>query len=214
LFLRPGAAPKERVSPIRRPLVNSPHFSLPGVVWFRTVGLGQYGSTQLVAGLRARGLICSVRRSAPVTHRDPGAGAGDRLQHPWHVCAPRKSSVPGRVQGLRTAIVSCPDERGANTSWLATWAHLQQRAKRRSAGAQSEEMVYANTFSELPALAEINQRPERLQTVHGRASRKSRHGLVCGRPPAGRRAGWCAPFFGRSTSWPAARTGWRSERPR
>jgi hypothetical protein len=102
--------------------------------------------------------------------------------------------VPQKIAGSRScprlegSHCELPRRTGCQHSWLATWAHLQQRAKRQSAGAQSEEMVYANTFSELPALAEINQRPERLQTVHGRASPKSRHGPFFGRPPAGRRA--------------------------
>jgi hypothetical protein len=111
----------KKCHPLEGPLSTpdtSPCPSLPGVAWFRTLVLGQY---RLVA-VRCAPVFSCIRYgdSAPATHRDQGAGAGNRLQHPWHICAPRKSSVPGRVQGWRTAVVSYPEERGAIRSTVTS----------------------------------------------------------------------------------------------
>ena len=177
------------------------------------VGFGQYSSSLRGARPWSRLFGAEIRTSHP-------SGSRCRSREPAPAplaqsCAPRKSSVPGRVQGLRTAEVSYPEERGASTSWLATWAHLRQRAQRRGAGAQSSRDGLIQALVRAPCCpAEINQRLARAGTALGRALRRSRLGPFCGLPPAGRRAGWCEPFFVRSTSWPAARTGWRSVRPR
>jgi len=54
----------------------------------RSVGLRQY---KLAAGLRARSLVCSVRRPVPATHRDQGAGAGSPgSSNPGTVSCPQK----------------------------------------------------------------------------------------------------------------------------
>jgi hypothetical protein len=126
--------------PLEGPLSTpdtSPCPSPPGVAWLRTFVLGQY---LLVAALRARLLVCWVRRFRTSHPSGSRLWSREPASAPLAHCAPRKSSVPDRVQGWRTAEVSYPEERGASTSWLATWAHLRQRATRRGAGAQSGVM--------------------------------------------------------------------------
>ncbi len=128
---------RAQVPPIRRPL------STPDTSPFRELfvsGRSELsGPYKLLVAGGAR--PCSRLFGAEIRTSHP-SGSRCRSREPAPAplaqsCAPRKSSVPGRVQGLRTAVVSYPAERGASTSWLATWAHLRQRAERRGAEAQS-----------------------------------------------------------------------------
>jgi hypothetical protein len=134
------------VPPIRRPLVNYRHLSLPGVVC-RDGGARVHARCG-VARPWSRVFGTEIRTSHPSGSR---CWSGFPAPAPLaRFRAPRKSSVPGRVQGLRTAVVSYPDERGASTWWLATWAHLRQRAKRRGAGAQSGVEGFTQARSRAP----------------------------------------------------------------
>jgi hypothetical protein len=89
------------------------------------------------------------------------------------------------------------------------------KSKRRGAGAQSSE----DSLSQAPSRsslfpAEVNRRLALPGTALGRASHRSRREPFCGLLPSRRQEGWYEPFFVRSTSWPAARIGWRSARLR
>jgi hypothetical protein len=93
---------------------------LPSGICFVS-GRSGSGKYELVAGVAhpwSRVFGTEIRTSHPSGSRcwswEPAPAPLARF------CAPRKSSVPGRVQGLRTAVVSYPEERGASTSWLAT----------------------------------------------------------------------------------------------
>ena len=117
-LVRAGRTPEEpggRCHPLEGPLSTpdtSPCPSLPSSL--------PSGSC-VVSDVRARVVParCGVARpcsrvfGTEIPHQPPIGikvlAPGDRLQHPWHFCAPRKSSVPGRVQGWRTAAVSYPE---------------------------------------------------------------------------------------------------------
>lgn len=209
-----GVAAQNRYHPLEGPLSTpdtSPCLSLPGVAWFRTFVLGQY---LLVAALRARVLVYSVRRSAPATHRDQGTGAGNRLQHPWHFVPP---------ENLRFQVVSKAEDSRSELPRGTGRQHVVARdlgaspAKSNTAGGRGsirQKWVGPGTYRSSLPTAEINQRPAWPGTALGRALRRSRRGPFCGLPPVGQRAGWCEPFFVRSTSWPVARIGWQNVRPR
>jgi hypothetical protein len=115
--------------------------SLPGVARFWGVGDRTARARFGVARPCSRVFGAEIRTSHP-----SGSRCWRRKPAPVPLAlsrAPRKSTVPGRVQGWRTAAVDYPEQRGASTSWLATWAHLRQRAKRRGQGLQSANGGFA-----------------------------------------------------------------------
>lgn len=95
---------------------------LPGQGLRSSIGFGVIASS----GLSARPLfheVCRLRKRKRTSHpsglrrmeRDPLSG-------PWLTGSPRKSSVPNRVQVIRSQISGSPCVHGPNPGWFTAWA--------------------------------------------------------------------------------------------
>ena len=170
---------------------------------------------------------CSLRGCAPVFSF---VRCGDPHQPPIGIKVPEPgtgSGTPGTVMCPQKILGSrsCPrlEDSRSELPRRTGRQHLVARdlgaspTKSRTAGSRGsirQRWFDPGTCRSSLSPAEINQRLVWPGTAPGRASRRSRRGPFCGLPPAGPRAGRSEPFSVRSTSWPAARTGWRSVRPR
>ena len=104
--------------------------SSPETASFRLPGQGLQKLSRsrchrIIWSFRAPVISRSVSSPETETHQSPiwlKADGGDPLSGPWLTCSPRKSSVPNRVQVIRSQISGSPCVHGPNPGWFTAWA--------------------------------------------------------------------------------------------
>ena len=133
----PDCRPPEKVPPIRR-LLSTTHTSP-----YRECSLPQNGTAGRTSSLTgcapAVSLCfgCGIRTSHPSgSRRGKGGPSPAPFPRPWHVlCAPRESSVPGRVQVVWTTVKAASRRRCQHHGARDLGASPQQSQKRWETGA-------------------------------------------------------------------------------
>ena len=167
----------------QKALVNSPHFSLPGVPGSWVGG----GRSRLpirlpVARPSFRCSGAGIRTIHPSGSRWREAGTASL--HPWpFLRAPRKSSVPDRRPSGQGHPMWLPWCRGPAPEWLGIWAHPVAQRQARAGSIHPSWLRPEPIQAPCPGLFQISRTPVQLGKASGHAERRKRPWPSCWRLP-------------------------------